>query len=190
MPEARTWLLFAIASGACAAINGTFAKLTTTSLTGSIANFLATLLHVPDSWTHIFEIVVRAGFFGLNLLFDALMWGLFTRALTLAKSTVHVSVLNTGTNFMVAAGAGWAVFGERLPPMWFLGASLLIAGCLLIGSREGGAAAIKGGAHGGETEEQVELLARSRQSGESERRSSYGSSTRHRSPYLDEGEEF
>ncbi len=126
---------------------------------------------------------MRAGFFGLNLLFDALMWGLFTRALTLAKSTVHVSVLNTGTNFMVAAGAGAAVFGERLPPLWWVGAASLVAGCLLIGSREAGgsgngeAVVIKG--------EEVELLARV-DSNESEH---YGGAPRLRSPYLSDGEE-
>jgi len=72
------------------------------------------------------------------------MWGLFTRALTLASSTVHVSVLNTSTNFLVAATAGLLIFGERLPGLWWVGAAMLVAGCLLIGGREGGKEALMG----------------------------------------------
>lgn len=109
----------------------------TSSLSATLA---AALLHADADSTAAawFEYALRGIFFALNLLFDALMWGLFTRALTLAASTVHVSVLNTSTNFLVAAAAGVAVFGERLPAGWFLGAAMLIAGCLLIGQREGG----------------------------------------------------
>jgi hypothetical protein len=43
------------------------------------------------------------------------MWALFTRALTLATSSVQVSVINTSANFMATALLGMAVFGERLP---------------------------------------------------------------------------
>lgn len=43
------------------------------------------------------------------------MWGLFTRALTLASSTVRVSVINTSANFMLTALLGWMIFGEELP---------------------------------------------------------------------------
>lgn len=45
------------------------------------------------------------------------MWGLFTRALTLADSTVRVSVINTSSNFVLTAVLGFAVFGEELPGM-------------------------------------------------------------------------
>ncbi|PNS18790.1 Serine/threonine-protein kinase CLA4 [Sphaceloma murrayae] len=154
------WLVFAIASGACAAINGTFAKLyvvpptvvaetpfssentadlhsTTGPFTSSVATSFASFLHVPAAHSQIFEYALRALFFALNLSFDALMWGLFTRALTLASSTVHVSVLNTSTNFLVAASAGWLVFGEKLPGLWWVGAAMLIGGCFVIGRRGG-----------------------------------------------------
>lgn len=99
---------------------------------------------------------MRAACFGLNLLFDAIMWGLFTRALTLAESTVHVSVLNTSTNFLVAATAGLLVFGEKLPGLWWVGATMLVAGCLLIGRREGAKEALMG-EHGGHQEGQIRI---------------------------------
>ena len=39
---------------------------------------------------------------------------------------------------MVTAILGWLVFGEKLPPLWWLGASLLAAGNVVIGRREEG----------------------------------------------------
>jgi hypothetical protein len=54
----------------------------------------------------------------MNLLFNAIMWGLFTRALTLANSTVRVSVINTSANFMLTAVLGWIIFHESLPGMF------------------------------------------------------------------------
>lgn len=64
------------------------------------------------------------------------MWGLFTRALTLASSTVRVSVINTSANFMITAILGVMIFSESLPGLWLLGASLLVAGSVIIGRRE------------------------------------------------------
>ncbi len=37
---------------------------------------------------------------------------------------------------MVTALLGWAVFSERLPPLWWVGAALLAAGNVVIGRRE------------------------------------------------------
>ena len=98
------------------------------------------------------------GFFICNLIFNAIMWGLFTRALTLASSTVRVSVINTSANFMLTAVLGLLIFRETLPGknmshlstrdrnahpdevagLWWLGASFLVAGSVIIGRREEG----------------------------------------------------
>ena len=92
----------------------------------------------------------------MNLAFNAVMWGLFTRALTLASSTVRVSIINTSANFMLTAVLGAVIFRESLPGkrssiqtflgdpaecvpgLWWLGASLLVAGSVIIGRREEG----------------------------------------------------
>ena len=66
------------------------------------------------------------------------MWGLFTRALTLASSTVRVSVINTSANFMITAVLGALIFSESLPGLWWLGAALLVVGSVIIGRREAG----------------------------------------------------
>jgi drug/metabolite transporter (DMT)-like permease len=166
------WLMLAIASGSCAAINGVFAKLyclshpvyiklltnysTTTELTTSWASSLAGVFGLDPSNTLV-EYAIRGVrppphyhlqttayltnphlqlFFALNLAFNAVMWGLFTRALTLASSTVRVSIINTSANFIVTAVLGALIFNEKLPGMWWLGAAMLVTGSVIIGMRE------------------------------------------------------
>ncbi len=77
-------------------------------------------------------------FFGLNLIFNGIMWALFTKALARGTSTTQVSILNTSSNFMLTAVLGWLIFSESLPPLWFLGAALLVAGNVIIGRRDEG----------------------------------------------------
>ncbi|KAG6252349.1 hypothetical protein E4U24_000529, partial [Claviceps purpurea] len=52
------WVLYAMASGACAAFNGVFAKLTTTSLTSTLSSSIAHLLHLPG-YHNAFEVLIR-----------------------------------------------------------------------------------------------------------------------------------
>jgi len=67
-----------------------------------------------------------------------MMWALFTKALARGTSTTQVSILNTSSNFMVTAVLGFLIFSESLPPLWFLGAAMLVAGNVIIGRREEG----------------------------------------------------
>jgi drug/metabolite transporter (DMT)-like permease len=149
------WILLAVASGACAAFNGVFAKLyvlatlggryssdkalnsATTALTSTLsANIANLLLHSPDNKP--IELIIRAAFFGLNILFNIAMWALFTAALTRGSSTTRVSIVNVSSNFFITAILGLALFGEKLPPMWWVGAGLLASGNVVIGRREEG----------------------------------------------------
>ncbi|KAH7088909.1 hypothetical protein FB567DRAFT_320823 [Paraphoma chrysanthemicola] len=130
-----TWLVLAVASGGCAAFNGVFAKLTTTELTTSWAGAIAAAFGLSPG-NKLVEFAIRGLFFALNLVFNAIMWGLFTRALTLATSTVRVSIINTSANFMVTAVLGALIFSEKLPGVWWLGAAMLVAGSVIIGMRE------------------------------------------------------
>ncbi|EON61019.1 hypothetical protein W97_00229 [Coniosporium apollinis CBS 100218] len=131
------WLALAIASGACASFNGVFAKLTTTELTTTWASALSTFLSLSPTNKPI-EYLFRGFFFALNLLFNAIMWALFTRALTLASSTVRVSIINTSANFMLTAVLGALIFSETLPGLWWVGAGMLVVGSVVIGGREEG----------------------------------------------------
>ncbi|KAI2466342.1 hypothetical protein F4781DRAFT_355904 [Annulohypoxylon bovei var. microspora] len=126
------WIVFAIASGACAAFNGVFAKLTTNDLSTHIAQSISTLFGLTDL-EKVVEVVVRCSFFGLNLIFNGVMWSLFTQALAMGNSTTQVSIMNTSTNFMITALLGLAIFAESLPPLWWIGAAMLVAGNVIIG---------------------------------------------------------
>lgn len=66
------WIPLAAASGACAAFNGVFAKLTTTELTSSWAAGIATAFGLSPA-NKVVEILIRAFFFSLNLAFNALI---------------------------------------------------------------------------------------------------------------------
>ncbi|EEY14825.1 conserved hypothetical protein [Verticillium alfalfae VaMs.102] len=133
--EQNKWVVLAIASGACAAFNGVFAKLTTTQLTTTIASSLSKMLHLT-SVEGAFEVVLRAVFFGLNLLFNGIMWTLFTKALAKGSSTTRVSIINTSSNFVLTALLGLIIFSESLPPMWWFGAFLLVAGNVIVGRKD------------------------------------------------------
>ncbi|KAI0161808.1 hypothetical protein GGR52DRAFT_561222 [Hypoxylon sp. FL1284] len=126
------WVVFAIASGACAAFNGVFAKLTTNELSTHIARGISGFFGLTDLERFV-EVVVRAGFFGLNLAFNGVMWTLFTQALARGHSTTQVSIMNTSANFVLTALFGLAIFAESLPPLWWAGAALLVAGNVVIG---------------------------------------------------------
>lgn len=110
---------------------------TTTELTSTWSASLASTFGLNPS-SQFFEYALRALFFGLNLVFNAIMWGLFTRALTLASSTVRVSIINTSANFMITAVMSALVFEEKLPGLWWLGAAMLVAGSVIVGMREEG----------------------------------------------------
>jgi drug/metabolite transporter (DMT)-like permease len=64
------------------------------------------------------------------------MWGLYTRALSMAPSSIQASIVNTSSNFIITALLGMGVFGEKLPMQWWIGAGLLISGSVVIGRRE------------------------------------------------------
>lgn len=75
-------------------------------------------------------------FFGLNLIFNGVMWTLFTQALAKGSSTTQVSIMNTSSNFVITAMLGFIIFSESLPPLWWVGAALLVAGNVIIGSQD------------------------------------------------------
>ncbi|KAJ5719211.1 Pyridoxamine 5'-phosphate oxidase [Penicillium malachiteum] len=136
-PKSSTspWILLAVASGAFAALNGLFAKLTTDQHTTSFAQSLAHLFGLDSS--PFLELLVRGACLGLNVVCNIIMWALFTRALTAGPSTTKVSITNTAANFLATALFGMVVFREAVGGLWWLGAAMMGAGCILVGMREG-----------------------------------------------------
>jgi len=64
------------------------------------------------------------------------MWTLFTAALAKGTSTTQVSIINTSTNFVLTALLGLAIFSEALPPLWWAGAAMLVAGNVIVGHKD------------------------------------------------------
>ncbi|KAJ5442460.1 FMN-binding split barrel-related protein [Penicillium cf. griseofulvum] len=129
------WIILAITSGAFAALNGVFAKLTTDDHTTAFAQSLAHLFGLESS--PVIEMLTRGACLGLNVVCNIIMWALFTRALTAGPSTVKVSITNTASNFLATALFGMVVFQEAVGGLWWLGAAMMGAGCILVGMREG-----------------------------------------------------
>ncbi|CAI7669058.1 unnamed protein product [Penicillium pancosmium] len=136
-PKSSTspWIVLALASGAFAALNGLFAKLTTDNHTTAFAQSLAHIFGLDSS--PFLELLVRGACLGLNVLCNIIMWALFTRALTAGPSTTKVSITNTASNFLMTAFLGMIVFQEAVGGLWWLGAAMMGAGCILVGMREG-----------------------------------------------------
>jgi drug/metabolite transporter (DMT)-like permease len=78
------------------------------------------------------------------------MWTLFTTALARGHSTTQVSIMNTSANFVLTALLGSAIFSEALPPLWWLGAAMLVAGNVIIGRKDEGQPVEGGQDEGGE----------------------------------------
>ncbi|RAK75825.1 pyridoxamine-phosphate oxidase PDX3 [Aspergillus fijiensis CBS 313.89] len=135
------WILLALSSGAFAAFNGLFAKLTTDTQT---TTFAASLLHLVGSTTTnpddhpILMLAIRGICLALNILCNIIMWALFTRALTASPSTTKVSITNTSANFLVTAVLGMVVFREAVGGLWWVGAAMMGTGCIIVGMREEG----------------------------------------------------
>lgn len=108
---------------------------TTTALTANLAASLSILLGLASDNTYT-NLALRGTFFALNVFFNILMWTLFTKALTRASSTTRVSIVNVSTHFFITALLGAVIFHEKLPALWWIGASLLITGNVVIGKRE------------------------------------------------------
>ena len=106
------------------------------------------------SYLHFLQVVAVLRVIGvvLMLLFNALMWMLFTKSLQQCRSTVEATVLNSSANFCITVCAiycaccwgnklavftpqalcGYLLFGETLSLLWWTGASLIVLGVLLL----------------------------------------------------------
>jgi hypothetical protein len=72
------------------------------------------------------------------------MWTLFTTALARGNSTTQVSIMNTSSNFVITAILGFVIFSEALPPLWWLGAAMLVAGNVIVGKKDEGVSVKEG----------------------------------------------
>ncbi|KAI9494808.1 hypothetical protein BDB00DRAFT_871081 [Zychaea mexicana] len=60
------------------------------------------------------------------------MWTLFTKSLNAAPSSVQTTTVNGAVNFSISALLGYLVFDEPLALGWWIGASLILTGSILL----------------------------------------------------------
>ncbi|XP_041375934.1 transmembrane protein 42-like [Gigantopelta aegis] len=138
----RKGLTFAALAGCMAALASISAKIATSyedtsSICYRCQRFLQSLL----LWS-IFEegspfmstVITAVRVCGVCSMFlcNGLMLTLFSKSLQLCPSSVEATVTNTAANFIVTAVASLALFGDRLPLLWWLGASLILTGLVFI----------------------------------------------------------
>ncbi|KAI9209535.1 uncharacterized protein BJ171DRAFT_576326 [Polychytrium aggregatum] len=66
------------------------------------------------------------------LLWNALMWMSFTKALCLSSSSVQATVASTAANLCGSAVVGQILFRDSLSLQWWCGASLVVVGTMLM----------------------------------------------------------
>lgn len=84
----------------------------------------------------VIESYLRVLLFLFNGVCTAQMWRYYLKALSLGP-TPTCQILNTGTNFVVSALLGLAVFDETVNQMWVFGAICVAAGMGIIASDPG-----------------------------------------------------
>ncbi|EGF77346.1 hypothetical protein BATDEDRAFT_37439 [Batrachochytrium dendrobatidis JAM81] len=76
--------------------------------------------------------LVRLAFVGCVVLANAAMWKSFTRALSQANASVHVTMLNNAANMIVTGICGLLIFREPVTLRWWAGAALIVLGSILM----------------------------------------------------------
>ncbi|XP_048756155.2 transmembrane protein 42-like [Ostrea edulis] len=121
-------LMLAVSAGIMAAFGSVSAKLATSN------HILLDLCQVifASALCEQMSILLRILFFAMIFVCNGLMWTFFTKSLQFCSSTAEATVTNTASNFLVSALMGVALFNETLTLRWWMGASLIVLGLLLI----------------------------------------------------------
>ena len=108
-------------SGLLAAVAGLVAKL---GLDGSQISHLGF-----GPW---YQTTLRLALAALTLLINALMITLYTKALSLSKTAIEASLVNTSANLVVTGLAGHFMFGELLTLRWWCGSLCIVVGGFIV----------------------------------------------------------
>ncbi|KAF9150897.1 hypothetical protein BG015_007282 [Linnemannia schmuckeri] len=145
----------AILAGTFAALASVFAKLTLDARTVEFLQYACNTVLAPttpyctsffiakEDETSPVVVAVRSACFALIFICNAAMWTLFTKALNRSKSSATVTVINSAANFCITAVLGYVLFSEPLALQWWFGASLIVAGSVLVSSNEANASSKK-----------------------------------------------
>ncbi|KAI7908044.1 uncharacterized protein BX663DRAFT_492802 [Cokeromyces recurvatus] len=126
----NSFIPFAIISGIFAALSSVFAKLFSDERTAYFHAYISSAFYIlPEKLSLL---VVRGICFILIFVCNSVMWTTFTKALNVAPSSIQVSIVNGAINFSTSAILGHLVFREPLTLKWWLGASFILSGTVLL----------------------------------------------------------
>jgi len=141
--SSRKGLSLALTSGVLAALAGTFGKLAMTEsdslwVCESISGYF--FMDRRDSLSLCSQGVIglRILSFALMILFNAIMWTTFVKALRFCNTSLEATVTNTAANFFTSAVVGRVVFEETVTLMWWVGTLLIIFGLGLMAYTDNG----------------------------------------------------
>ncbi|KAI9270632.1 hypothetical protein BDA99DRAFT_502306 [Phascolomyces articulosus] len=137
--QMTSFIPFAVLSGIFASLSSVFAKLFSDTRTeifhDAVTSFITKQEWVTIPWTIDPQnslIAFRGVCFGLIFVCNSLMWTLFTKSLNAAPSSVQTTTVNGAVNFSVSALLGYLVFDEPLALGWWIGASFILTGTILL----------------------------------------------------------
>ncbi|KAL1934147.1 hypothetical protein VTP01DRAFT_6329 [Rhizomucor pusillus] len=140
-----TFIPYAVLSGIFASLSSVFAKLFSDTRTVLIHDALRDFVVKQDFASTLLSLTVdpntsllglRAACFGSIFICNSLMWTLFTKSLNAAPSSVQATTVNSAVNFSVSALLGHLLFDEPLALRWWIGASLILTGTILLSRSE------------------------------------------------------
>ncbi|KAI8099526.1 uncharacterized protein BX664DRAFT_321512 [Halteromyces radiatus] len=131
-----SFIPFSLLSGFFAALSSVFAKLFTDERTAILVDTFTNYYSQYDTFlkidTQVILLAIRGICFLLIFGCNSLMWTLFTKALHDAPSSIQVTIINGAMNLATSAIMGWIIFQEPLALRWWIGASFMLAGTILI----------------------------------------------------------
>ncbi|KAJ3115577.1 hypothetical protein HDU96_000401 [Phlyctochytrium bullatum] len=89
-------------------------------------------LRVGWEWYGKITTGLRLAFFWAMTVCNGLMWSFFTKALAAGSSSTQVTLINSAASLCFTALLGFLLFREPLPPLWWIGASLVVGGTVLM----------------------------------------------------------
>ncbi|KAJ6221136.1 hypothetical protein RDWZM_006948 [Blomia tropicalis] len=69
---------------------------------------------------------------GLMIASNGIMWSQYSLALAYSDVTLHVTTINTVSNFIFTALFGWIIFAETISLVWSIGISCILVGIVLL----------------------------------------------------------
>jgi drug/metabolite transporter (DMT)-like permease len=121
-------------AGLSAALSSVFGKLAFDShiIPHWLHKFTPWILEaLSDAHQEYLLLGMRGFSFVMIFLSNVIMINLFVKSMNMSTTSEAV-VVNTACNFFFTALFGWMLFNEPLPGMWWVGATLIILGVLMI----------------------------------------------------------